>query len=157
MSAKKHKCEFHWDEARGYCNCVITYKNEQYLGHAFTHPVDMDMKSRKVGEEIAYNRAVVDMLKSERKKLKLELKGLNQLYYSMKHSPHFNPKSYEAKMLYRQIKMHTEDIESTNELIKDVELFVSNYINKKDELYEKIRANRNRESAKNVINEDKGE
>ena len=157
MSARKHKCDFYWDEERGTCRCTITYKNDKYLGFAFTHPTDMDMVSRKVGEEISYNRAIISMLKDEKKKLKAELRGLNQLYYSMKHSPKFNPKGYEGKMLYHQIKMHTEDIESVNELIKDVNLFLSNYINRKDELYQKIRTNRNRENAKNVLNKDNAE
>lgn len=142
MNNKKHQCNFKWDAERGTCRCTLTYKNEKYVGFAFTHPTDMDMKSEKVGQEIAYHRAVIAMLKGEKKKLKYELRGLNSLYYSMKHSPKFNSKGYESKMLYRQIQMRNDDIESINELIKEIETFIISYVNKKDALYEKIRANR---------------
>lgn len=142
MNNKKQNCNFYWDAERGVCRCTLTYKNEKYVGLAFTHPVDMDMISEKVGQEIAYHRAVIAMLKDERKKLKYELKGLNGLYYSIKHSSKFDPKSYESKMLYRQIQMHNEDIESVTELIGEINAFIKNYTTKKDELYQKIRTNR---------------
>ena len=149
--SKKQRSNFYWDGERGICRCTITVSDGKYVGYAYVHPLDADMMSEKVGQEIAYNRAIISMLKGEKRKLKLELRGLNSLYYSMKHSPHFNQKSYEAKMLYRQIKMRNDDIETIDEMVQDIQDFLTNYINKKDELYQHIRTNRSK------LEKDKGE
>ena len=150
-----HKTDatFYWDDQMGVCRCCLRYRNDKYLGFAYVHPLDADMISEKVGQEIAYNRAMINALKDQKKNLKLELKGLNSLYYSMKHSPHFNTKSYEAKMLYRQIKMRMDDIESIDEAIQNIENYLKGYIDRKDALYQKIRLNRNKGNVLQVKSE----
>jgi len=139
MSRKKHKVDFYWDEERGMCRCTLTDNGVKYNGFAFCHPTDMDMKSQKTGEEIAYNRALISALKAKKKELKLELRGLLGYYYAIQHNPQFNPKSYEAKMLYRQIRMRQDDIESVDEGIGGLELYIKSYIKEKDKFYESIR------------------
>ena len=93
------KPEFHFEN--GIAKCVLNTKYGTFKGEAKCHPDDFDMESEKVGCEIAYCRATIEALKHERDNvIKPSLKALKQLYYSMKHSKKFNPKSYENKMLW---------------------------------------------------------
>lgn len=139
MGKSKHKVNFYWDEERGMCRCTVMDKGIKYNGFAFCHPTDLDMKSQKTGEEIAYNRALISALKAKKKELKLELRGLLGYYYAIQHNPQFNSKSYEARMLYRQIRMRQDDIESVDEEIDSLDFYISSYIKEKDKFYAAIR------------------
>lgn len=140
--SKKHNTKFYWDSEQKIARCILTSGDKKYTGMAFCHPTDTDMASEKVGYEIAYHRALISLLKDEKRKLKLELKGLNSLLYAINNSPRFNPKSYETKMLYRQIQMREDDIESVNELLRDVDGWVKNFIETKENFYQQIRKRR---------------
>ena len=139
MSKRKHKVNFYWDDERGTCRCTVSDGDNKYIGMAFCNPVDFDMKSQKTGEEIAYNRALINALKAKKKEVKLELRGLLGYYYAIKHTTKFNPKSYEARMLYRQIRMRYDDIDSIQQEIDGLDFYVANYIKEKDKFYESIR------------------
>lgn len=101
------------------------------------------MKSKKVGELIATTRAKIKYLAHiKENELKPSLHSLKQLYYSMNKSKYFNPKSYENKMLQRQIKMYELDIIAINDVIKINKNELRNYIENKELLYQKIRKHR---------------
>ena len=134
---------FNWDPEEGVASCIIKYKNQTFCGVAMCHEEDKDMMSEKTGMEIAYRRATIDYLKYVRDmELKPALKALKQLYYTMKHSTHFNPNSYENSKLQRHIRMYEFDLETINELIVDERKNLKDYINKKDEFYKKTRIGR---------------
>ena len=138
---------FDWDPETGIATCIIFDKNDQtYVGMAQCHPDDIDMMSEKTGCHIALERAAIYGLQSIRKnELKPELASLKQLYYSMNRSKYFNPKSYEARTLKRQIKIKEEDIRSiTNEIYLRKEQ-LREFINDKDSFYKEVRANRGQE------------
>ena len=131
---------FNWDPEEGVASCIIKYKNQTFCGVAMCHEEDKDMMSEKTGMEIAYRRATIDYLKYVRDmELKPAFKALKQLYYTMKHSTHFNPKSYENSKLQRHIRMYEFDLETINELIADERKNLKDYIDKKDEFYKKTR------------------
>ena len=141
---KKAKPIFHYDKETGCSTCVIETKYGKFSGTACCHPDDMDMASEKVGCEIAYSRAAIDSLKYERDNIiKPSLKALKQLYYSMNRSKKFNPKSYEYKMLKRQIECWEFDLSVINDMINTERIWIRDYINTKEALYQNIRANRN--------------
>ena len=141
---KKIKPIFHYDKETGCSTCVIETKYGKFSGTACCHPDDMDMASEKVGCEIAYSRAAIDSLKYERDNvIKPSLKALKQLYYSMNRSKKFNPKSYEYKMLKRQIECWEFDLDVINDMINTERTWIRDYINTKEALYQNIRANRN--------------
>lgn len=141
---KKIKPIFHYDKETGCSTCVIETKYGKFSGTACCHPDDMDMASEKVGCEIAYSRAAIDSLKHERDNIiKPSLKALKQLYYSMNRSKKFNPKSYEYKMLKRQIECWEFDLAVINDMIDTERTWIRDYINTKEALYQNIRANRN--------------
>lgn len=134
---------FNWDPEEGVASCIIKYKNQTFCGVAMCHEEDKDMMSEKTGMEIAYRRATIDYLKYVRDmELKPALKALKQLYYTMKHSTHFNPKSYENSKLQRHIRMYEFDLETINELIVNERKNLKDYIDKKDEFYKKTRISR---------------
>ena len=141
---KKIKPIFHYDKETGCSTCIIETKYGKFSGTACCHPDDMDMASEKVGCEIAYSRAAIDSLKYERDNvIKPSLKALKQLYYSMNRSKKFNPKSYEYKMLKRQIECWEFDLAVINDMIDTERTWIRDYINTKEALYQNIRANRN--------------
>ena len=134
---------FNWDPEEGVASCIIKYKNQTFCGVAMCHEEDKDMMSEKTGMEIAYRRATIDYLKYVRDmELKPALKALKQLYYTMKHSTHFNPESYENSKLQRHIRMYEFDLETINELIVNERKNLKDYIDKKDEFYKKTRIGR---------------
>lgn len=134
---------FNWDPEEGVASCIIKYKNQTFCGVAMCHEEDKDMMSEKTGMEIAYRRATIDYLKYVRDmELKPALKALKQLYYTMKHSTHFNPESYENSKLQRHIRMYEFDLETINELIVNERKNLKDYIDKKDEFYKKTRISR---------------
>lgn len=134
---------FSWDPDEGVATCILKYKNQTFCGVAACHEEDKDMMSEKTGAEIAYRRATIDYLKYIRDmELKPALKALKQLYYTMKHSTHFNPKSYENSKLQRHIRMYEFDLETINEMIVDGRKNLKEYIDKKDEFYKKTRIGR---------------
>lgn len=145
MEEKYKNLKFDFDEEDGSTCCEILYDNKEFYSFAFCSPEDMDMLSKKTGQEIAFRRASIEVMRYERECLKLELKGLNSLYYSIKHSQKYNPKSYEACMLRRQIKMRESDIAQLKEDIKTTKEYIDFYIKQKDDFYKKTRALRKQE------------
>lgn len=127
--------EFVFDEENGTTICVMKYDNRDFMGTAVCAPEDMDYLSKKTGQEIAFNRASVEVLKYDKFCLTQELKGLKSLYYSIKHSKKYNPKSYEAIMLRHQINMRENDIAQLKVDIKTTQQYIKNYIDQKDKAY----------------------
>lgn len=134
-----------WHENTGTMVCSVEYHNKIYTGLAECHPNDEDMKSKKVGAYLAELRANRKFLQAQKNEIKIKLAALNQLYYSMKHSTHFNPKSYEAKMLFRQIRGAEDDLDIVIKMIADNRIEEQRYINVKDEFYKQIRQNRQKD------------
>ena len=130
-----------WDEEHKIATCTIyDIDNHTHIGQAQCHEDDFDFCSEKTGMEIAYRRALIEGYKAYRYYVKNSLKTLNQLYYTMKHSQKFNPKSYENKMLQRQIKQYEVDLEEINNTLLAEKLNLKMYIAEKDGFYKQIRA-----------------
>ena len=67
------------------------------------------------------------------------LKVLTDLYKNMASSHRFNPKSFEAIQLYKEIKGYEESKRVINQLIKDTREYLKNYIDEKDKFYQRMR------------------
>lgn len=135
--------DFKWEDND--CICTIKLKNNiTFTGIAKCHPNDEDMLSNRVGEEISYHRALINVMLYERDCIiKPELMALKHLYASISNSKKFNPKGYETKMLRRQIKIKEVDLKEMKALIEDGRKILRQYINDKEKLYQKIRKKRN--------------
>lgn len=134
---------FEYNEETCSALCVLSDGINTYIGTAQCHDEDRDMASEKTGYEIAFKRAKIEYFKSVKKNEILPaLKALKQVYYTMKHSKKFNPKSYENKMLWRQIRSYEFDLDIINEMLTKERQSLNQYIQEKDKFYKRIRANR---------------
>ena len=138
----KNEPIFNWDEETGIASCILSDGEKVYTGFAQCHPDDEDMKGEKTGCEIALKRAKINALRGYRDELKIQLKALNQLYYSMNKSTKFNEKSYENKMLQRQIRQINFDLVTTKEMIATEQVNLIAYIKSKDVFYTQTRKRR---------------
>lgn len=143
----KNEPIFNWDEDSGTASCILSDGEKIYTGFAQCHPDDEDMKGQKTGCEIAFRRAKINALRGYRDELKIQLKTLNQLFYSMNTSKRFNAKSYENRMLQRQIRMINFDLTTTKEMIAGEEQSLKAYIKSKDVFY--IQTRKRRQKANN--------
>ena len=133
---------FTWDENSGMSSCILKDGEHIFTGLAQCHPDDFDMKGEKTGCEIALRRAKINALRGYRDELKTKLSALNQLYYSMNKSKRFNEKSYENRMLQRQIRQIKFDLDTTKEMLASEELSLRAYIKSKDVFYTQTRKRR---------------
>ena len=138
----KNEPIFNWDEETGIASCILNDGQKVYTGFAQCHPDDEDMKGQKTGCEIAFRRARIDALRGYRDELKIRLSTLNQLYHSMNISYRFNEKSYENKMLQRQIRQISFDLDTAKEMIATEQESLRAYIKEKDNFYTKTRIRR---------------
>lgn len=138
----KNEPIFTWDENTGISSCLLSDGERVYTGFARCHPDDEDMKGEKTGCEIALRRAKIAALRGYRDELKIRLSALNQYYHSMNMSYRFNEKSYENKMLQRQIRQIKFDLDTTKEMIAGEELSLRAYIKSKDVFYTQTRKRR---------------
>ena len=132
--------EYTWNERYSTATCTLFYKNYEFTGVANCHPDDKDMMSKLTGQTIAEYRAPLKYLRFIRDcELQPQLKSLKQLYYSINHSKHFNPKSYEAKMLYKQINHLTEDLKENKYLIDLIKGQLEAYLITKEQDHKQLR------------------
>lgn len=135
--------KFYWNKNIDTCVCTIKYENKLFTGTAQCHPDDEDMKSKLTGEIIAELRANIASLTYQRDyELLPQLKALKQLYYSINQNKDFNPKSIEAKALYRYIKRTEDELSMAKDIIKDLKLELKTYIDTKEKFYQEIRRKR---------------
>lgn len=145
---KENIAKYIWDEDKKYAKCELTVNKKVYIGEAFCDPKDMDMGNEMTGCEIAFRRAVIAALVAEREELKIALAPLKQVYYAMNRSKYFNEKSYENVMLQRQTRMIEDDLATVKEMLAMEKQGLKELIEKKEEFYQKIRANRNKANTK---------
>lgn len=124
----------------GYAKCIAEDDmGRSFVGEAWCAEEDKDFESMIMGSTIAEMRAQIAAAKTYRDDLKIKLKALNQLYYSMKMSKRFNPKSYENIMLHRQIRLLENDLSIAKHQLAVLKLDLYDYINDKDFYHQRIR------------------
>lgn len=139
MSNKNIK--YFFDDVNGYASCSIKYKNLIFTGEAQCHPDDDDFMSDKTGCFIAEARANIKLLKHRRNnELILILRAFEHVQSNMDTSTKYAPKSYEAKMIHRQIKALKRQIAEVDAAIADEEAYLKKYIDDKEKLYQRLRA-----------------
>lgn len=139
----KKEPTYTWDEKEGIATYTIHYNNREFTGKAICHTDDQDMKSEMTGISIANLRASILYFQHVRDcEIKPALAALKQLYYSMAHSKKFNKKSYETKMLYRQIQNYTFDLDTINKTIAVLKKNLYEFLIEKEHFYQIIRSKR---------------
>lgn len=118
----------------------------KFIGKAYCAKEDEDFQNELTGLTIAEMRAKIEAVKTYRNDLKIKLSALNQLLYSMNQSQYFDPKSYQAKMLYRQIKSLKFDLDIAKHQLASSKLDLYEFIRDKEEMYQRIRKKRERDA-----------
>lgn len=134
--------EFFWDEEEGLATCRLTDGKKTFYGEAVCHPDDKDFQSERVGCEIALRRAEIDMLKQIKYEQKLIYDTINHVYSTMNHSSKYNPDSYEAKSIQRELANALLDYVSFSEILKERKQALRTYIENKEGFYKKLRVKR---------------
>lgn len=134
---------FYWDEETRTATCIISDKENVFIGLATAHPDDIDMMNEKTGYQIALWRAEIKYYTHMRDNdIKPRIKSLQKLASEMKYSKHFNSDSYENKMLQKNIRQLEFDLCVIKDLINDTKQELNTYITEKEKFYQRIRANR---------------
>ena len=136
--------------------CQRKIHNKIYMGIAKCHPNDYDFESKLVGEHYAYVRSIIDELRSKRDVIKFELKALRHLYDIFEQNPFIRETSTECFLTKRQIEVLEEDLDDIRMLIKATQSELREMMQQKDDLYEKIRKNRNKDKNKEDTNSGNG-
>ena len=98
------KYNFSTDENYSYCE--LRYNNLTFTGIAQCHPEDEDMKSERTGYFIAETRANIQKLQWVRDYEILPMyKHYKHFYDCLSHSSKFNKDSFEARAIYKELKI----------------------------------------------------
>ena len=139
-----------WDEERGVARCIIKYKTSSGLmidgiGIAECHPDDSQFMSALTGGIIAEYRAQIDLFKKiNAYEIKPGIMALKHVYCTMVNSKHYNPKSYEATRLKKELAHLMDEYDENKIVIQNIKNDLANYIRKKDEFYKRIREGKNK-------------
>ena len=125
---------YSYDPATGESACLIADKLCTHCGIAVCHPEDEPFKSERVGLSIAEARAEIAALKHLWKNELLPgLKALSHLQTNIKTSKFYNPKSYEARMLRRQVAIKEAEINAVKQEIDVIQASLDAYLKARDE------------------------
>lgn len=154
LYSHKRKEEFDWDNTNGVCECKIITNFGEFFGTALCHEDDLDMQSQRTGEQIAYHRALIEMLKYERDCiLKPQIKVLEHLQSILKSKKKYAESDlYAAITLKRQLTNLKFELQIVRDNIEGEREQLREYINKKEEMYQRIRAKQSKnQDVKNNI------
>lgn len=133
--------KFKYSELDAKAQCDIEYNGMTFTGLAHCHPDDLDYASERTGCYIAETRAIIKVLTFQRDyEIKPVLTALKHLYSNMRTSKHYNPKSYEAKMLRSQIRVYENDLVAVSNDLASERKNLKDYLAGKDKIFAKLRA-----------------
>lgn len=131
---------YEWSENTGIASVMLyDEKNRVFIGSAVCAKEDKDMKSQKVGQEIAGRRAEIDLIRQHIKDLKWEKKILQDLLSTYKNHPKHNDEDWQEAILKRKIYNLILDIETFKTMYKDKFKDLQDYIHMKEIFYQKVR------------------
>lgn len=133
------KYYYHKDTHKSYFD--IEYKGQRFMGTAKCHIDDLDMESERTGLTIAEARANIK-LKKFQKKFEIEpvVAALSHMLTNIRTSNQHDEKNYESRMIRRQLAFWQNKLDEITADIKDEEKYLKEYIDKKEKLYQKLRA-----------------
>ena len=147
---KNKEPRFCWDPEAHIATCIVEVNSKIFCGVATCHPEDLDFESEKVGCNIAYARAAINVLQDRvTNDLKPRLASLHQLYYAINKSKYYDETSYPVRMLIQHMEHIQDEITATKDNIKQIKQDLRQYISDKEKLYNTMRANRQKKEAKN--------
>ena len=132
-----------WNPDIGLARCTIKYTTKAGtqlvgIGIASCHPEDAPYMSKLTGGMIANYRAEIDLIKQiNNYEIKPEIAALKHVLCTMRHSKKYNPDSYEATRLKKELAHRMDEYDENKAAIKDLYTLLNNYIKQKDEIHKK--------------------
>ena len=121
-----HKETYKWDPEEG--SAIVKIENKDgyiFMGSAHCHPDDKEHMSEHIGLEIAEIRARLNMLRHIRDNETIPaLRAMEHVFSNMKTSKQFNPKSYEARMVRRQVNILKGDLAAIKSMISHYKSYI---------------------------------
>lgn len=131
---------FNWDSNLGQAVCTIRYKDVEIIGSAQCHDDDEDFMSERTGLFIAESRANIALWQHiKNNELTPQIKVLEHMAASWANSQNYNPKSFEACSLRKQIKAKKRDYAELKERIEMERQYLNDYIKNKEIIHVKLR------------------
>ena len=133
----------HWNEDVGIYVCRIKLNTKNLdlcgVGVAECHPNDLKYKSQFTGGFIAENRAKIDLIKQLNKtSIKPSILTLKHVIGTMQHSKNYNPDSYEAKRIQKELDNLINEYNDNIKTIEELKDLIKNYIEEKDKYHKKL-------------------
>ena len=132
----------YYDKETGEAVYTITNGIFDFVGKAQCHDNDKDFANEITGMEIASARAYIKTLQFEREMIIAQVNILKHCISTMSLSPKYNKDSYEAKKIRRELYLAEQDLKNIRQDINSWRENIRDYINKKDDIYKRIRRNR---------------
>ena len=137
------KTRTHYDPDTRTATVTLVWQGQEFVGKAVCHPDDADMGNELTGLSIAEARALIKLLKHYRKNvIKPQIAILEQLWATLQQGKYFDKKSPYTSLIRRQIASLKNTEASLRCDIENIRKSIYEYINDKDELYQKIRSKR---------------
>lgn len=96
----------------GHAKATLLLDGREFVGEAHLHPEDAENESQRKGYTLAETRAYIKVLQHHiQNELKPALKALKHLNCCIQQSKNYNPKSYEARMLTRNLRLLDEELQ----------------------------------------------
>lgn len=133
-----------YNKETGESICQINYENYIFIGKAFCHPEDEDVKSAITGPTIAEARAELKKFKHIRNETIIQLKALNHLWIGINNSKKVNIKDYSYRRLQSEVQRLKNQLTTANNEIADLKQFLKAYIAKKEAAAQKYRLDKNK-------------
>lgn len=131
---------FNWDSNLGQAVCTIRYKDVEIIGSAQCHDDDEDFMSERTGMFIAESRANIALWQHiKNNELTPQIKALEHVAASWASSHNYNPKSFEACSLRKQIKAKKRDYAELKHRIEMEREYLNDYIKNKEIIHTKLR------------------
>lgn len=135
----------HWDEEHGVYRIVLRYRTPsgiilEGIGIAECHPDDYPFMSQLTGSMIAGYRAEIDLIKKVNNyEIKPGIDTLKHVYCTMSHSKQYNPKSYEAIRIKKELAHLMDELEENKQTMAYIKNELKEYIDNKEKIYQRIR------------------
>lgn len=137
------KTNFSYDQETKTTICKIQIHDRVYFGTTKCHIEDADMESPKIGEEIAYQRAVIRLLKDSKKFYLAQRKTLMDFKASLG-----NCKSNAiTHKLDTEINTLTSECSEIDNAVENIQLQIKDYIDQKQKFQDKVRKLRKEKAA----------
>lgn len=135
-----------WNENLGMAQCIINDTSNgvtlEGYGRAVCCDEDEKYKSKITGYYIAESRARINIMCKKRDyELKPAIMALEHVLATMEHSAKYNPDSYEAKRIKKELKNLKNDLHIVRSIIKDEKEALKTYLAHKDAIYRKLDEN----------------